>query len=94
MLGSLGALLVAMVVGERPTTDYLLTIALAAFAVSTIPPKGLRRFWMLAMLPALILLGISFHLDEPWSAILGGVGILWYVGWFVRGVLIRRRRGR
>lgn len=92
MLGSLGALLVAVVVDERPTTDYLLTIALAAFAVATVPPKGLRRFWTLAMLPALILLGISFHLDEPWSAILGGAGTLWYAAWLLRGVWLRRRR--
>lgn len=94
MLGSLGALLVAMVVDERPRTDYLLTIALAAFAVATFPPKGVRRFWTTAMLPALILLAASFHLDEPWSAIVGGVGILWYVAWMVRGIWLRRRRRR
>lgn len=91
MIGALGALLIAMLVGERPTSDYLLTISLVAFAVATAPPRGVRRFWAIAMLPALVLLVVSFYLDEVWSAIVAAVAIGWYVANFAYQRFKRRR---
>jgi hypothetical protein len=92
MVGALGALLVAIVVEERPTTDYLLTIALVAFAAATSPPRGYRTFWAIAMVPSLVLLIVSFYVPDPWSAILAGTAILYYLAWFARGIWLRRRR--